>query len=236
MPSASPAPLLDEPTPDPQVAAADRALAEALAARLALGASASHDGEALALRALLAEAHDSRQASVIQAVWGRISAGAGAPVIAAEGVAQVWAADRYGQVRSAPGAPDALLAEAERGLRVMLPLDDPRAWWARLLARPALRIVAALPDDRYGLPQAGVVSNQPTGPTGEDRTFWVTDSALPDDRILAALNDSGLTGRRLTAAGGLKLFLLAGYVQAEDGRLATAPGRLQGVIGAASVF
>jgi hypothetical protein len=40
----------------------------------------------------------------------------------------------------------------------------------------------------------------------------------------------------LIAAGGLKLFMLAGYVQAEDGRLASAPGSLSGVIGAAPQF
>ena len=40
----------------------------------------------------------------------------------------------------------------------------------------------------------------------------------------------------LIAAGGLKLFMLAGYVQAEDGRLASAPGSLSGVIGAAPIF
>jgi hypothetical protein len=37
----------------------------------------------------------------------------------------------------------------------------------------------------------------------------------------------------LAEAGGLKLFVLAGYYQAEDERLARAPGRLSGVIGAA---
>ena len=37
-------------------------------------------------------------------------------------------------------------------------------------------------------------------------------------------------------SGGLKLFALAGYVQADDGRLGEAPGSLTGVIGAAPVF
>ena len=37
------------------------------------------------------------------------------------------------------------------------------------------------------------------------------------------------------AAGGLKLFTLAGFVQREDERLHQAPGELKGVIGAASM-
>jgi hypothetical protein len=37
----------------------------------------------------------------------------------------------------------------------------------------------------------------------------------------------------LVETGGLKLFMLAGYHQADDPRLARAPGRLSGVIGAA---
>ncbi|KDP93551.1 hypothetical protein ER13_17975, partial [Brevundimonas sp. EAKA] len=72
--------------------------------------------------------------------------------------------------------------------------------------------------------------------SGDDRSFWVTDSGLSDARIVEALGEAGLAAEPLAAAGGLKLFLLAGYVQAEDGRLSAAPGRLTGVIGAAPVF
>ena len=39
--------------------------------------------------------------------------------------------------------------------------------------------------------------------------------------------------RLLVETGGLKLFVLAGYYMADDERLARAPGRLSGVIGAA---
>ena len=56
------------------------------------------------------------------------------------------------------------------------------------------------------------------------------------DPDLAALAQAGLAAQPLTPGGGLKLFLLAGYVQAEDGRLDGAPGDLTGVIGAAPVF
>ena len=37
----------------------------------------------------------------------------------------------------------------------------------------------------------------------------------------------------MAEAGGLKLFLLSGFYQAGDTRLARAPGKLSGVIGAA---
>ena len=115
-------------------------------------------------------------------------------------------------------------------------LTPASAWWGRLLAEPALRVVAALPDHGAGLPRALLVQRAEPGPTGDDRTFWATDSGLPEARIVAALGDLGLAATPLPAAGGLKLFALAGYVQAEDGRLASAPGDLNGVIGAAPLF
>ena len=37
----------------------------------------------------------------------------------------------------------------------------------------------------------------------------------------------------MAEAGGLKLFALAGFYQRDDARLARAPGKLSGVIGAA---
>jgi hypothetical protein len=64
----------------------------------------------------------------------------------------------------------------------------------------------------------------------------VTDSALSAGRIVSALGKAGLAASPLIEAGGLKLFALAGYVQARDGRLSDAPGSLHGVIGAAPVF
>ncbi len=99
-----------------------------------------------------------------------------------------------------------------------------------------LKVVAALPDDAAGLPRALLVSTEAPGPTGDDRTFWVTDSPVSDARIVAALGDAGLIAALLAAGGGLKLFVLTGYVQAEDGRLTNAPGQMSGVIGAAPVY
>ena len=81
-----------------------------------------------------------------------------------------------------------------------------------------------------------MVATAPTGPTGEDRTFWVTDSSLSDARIVEALSGCGFVAHPLAAAGGLKLFMLAGYVQVEDGRLSGAPGSLSGIIGSAPLF
>jgi hypothetical protein len=115
-------------------------------------------------------------------------------------------------------------------------LTPDRAWWGRLLAEPTLRVVGALPDDRRGLPRALMIQRASPGPTGDDRTFWATDSQTSDARIIGTLGAAGLAADLLIAAGGLKLFMLAGYVQAEDGRLASAPGSLSGVIGAAPLF
>jgi hypothetical protein len=115
-------------------------------------------------------------------------------------------------------------------------LTPAKVWWGRLLADPELRVVGALPDDRNGLPRALMVQKTPPGPTGDDRTLWITDSQAPDARIVETMSTSGLAAMPLIAAGGLKLFMLAGYVQPEDGRLASAPGALSGVIGAAPLF
>ena len=133
--------------------------------------------------------------------------------------------------------PEEAIAGARELGGVGVALLEPGAnWWGRLLARPDLRIVAALPDDRQGRPRALMVSGQTPGPTGDDRSFWVTDAAWPDSRIVETLSQAGLAAEPLAARGGLKLFTLAGYVQADDGRLKSAPGRLNGVIGAAPIF
>ena len=105
-----------------------------------------------------------------------------------------------------------------------------------MLFRSELKIAGALPDDARARPQAFLVTREGSGPTGEDRTFWVTDSGWSDTKIVEAMGEAGLIADPLAAAGGLKLFALAGYVQAEDGRLTNAPGRLTGVIGAAPIF
>jgi hypothetical protein len=70
-------------------------------------------------------------------------------------------------------------------------------------------------------------------PTGDDRTFWVTDAAQPGSAIEEALSRDGVAATLLVSTGGLKLFVLSGFYRADDPRLARAPGSLSGVIGAA---
>ena len=231
--------MLTEPTLDAARQALDQSLIEALNAaiahRLATADIPSPDADALMLRELLGRAADYRQRSILKALHGRMAALNGPAMVACGPEAGVLTADRYGALRSIETS-DAALAEAGRGVRAVIDIASSRPWWGRLLARPELRVIGALDDDRNGLPRALMISTETSGPTGDDRSFWVTDSTLADARIGEALAAVGLAGHPLTATGGLKLFMLAGYVQAEDGRLDQAPGSLKGVIGAAPVF
>lgn len=226
--------LLDEPETNEALLALDRALIEAVKARVAAGPRDRADASAIALRGLLDGASPS-EAAAVKAVWGRLEVATGAAVVVCGGVAQALATDRYG-LGSRPMSADDALKAVEAGSRAVIDLTPDRPWWGRLLARPELKIVAALPDDRRGRPQAFVVSTDMSGPTGDDRSFWVTDSGWSEGKIVEALGEAGLVADPLAAAGGLKLFMLTGYVQAEDGRLKTAPGRLNGVIGAAPIY
>ena len=226
--------LLEAASPDEDLLGLDQAVAAAVRARVAAGMADRFDASVIVLRGLLADAGPA-EAAALKAVWGRIEVAAGPALTASGGMAQILAADRYG-LGIRPLSADAALKAVEGGGRALIDLSSDRPWWGRLLARPDLRIVAALPDDRGARPQAVLVSKAVSGPTGDDRSFWVTDSGLSDARIVEVLGEAGLAAEPLAAAGGLKLFLLAGYVQAEDGRLSAAPGRLTGVIGAAPVF
>ncbi len=126
----------------------------------------------------------------------------------------------------------ALDAAGTPGVAAVLPLEG--AWWGRLLARPRLRVFAAAwPEGGHGSPLALAAGAVPTDAGGDDRTFWVTDAAGPPARVEDALAEAGLVADLAAEAGGLMLFALAGYVQAHDPRLARAPGRLTGVVGAA---
>ena len=225
--------MLVEPSEDAARLALDRAVAQAVAARIAAGSRAGPDADAIALRALLADIPTSGRPAV-RALLGRIEAAIAAPLAVHGPLSEALAADRFGLSFSRAADPVAALKAARTG-RALIDLAA-GAWWGRLLAAPDLRIVAALPDDRDGRPHALLVAGSRPGPTGDDRTFWVTDSPASDARIIAALADTGLAASPLAAAGGLKLFVLAGYVQAEDPRLASAPGALNGVIGAAPLF
>ncbi|WP_438851631.1 hypothetical protein [Brevundimonas nasdae] len=226
--------LLDEPQPDEALLALDRAVVQAVCARVAAGPRDRVDAGAIALRELLAGVPPT-EAAALKAMWGRIEMANGPGLVTSGGLAQALATDRYG-FGARPMMADDVLKAVDRGVRGLLDLSFDRPWWGRLLARPEMRIVAALPDDRRGRPQAFLVSREQSGPTGDDRSFWVTDSGWSETKIVEALGQSGLIADPLAAAGGLKLFVLTGYVQPEDGRLSDAPGRLTGVIGAAPIF
>jgi hypothetical protein len=227
--------MLIEPEADAERLALDHAVAEAVQRRLAAGPRPTPDADAIALRALLTGLAPARIAAV-RAVLGRIDAATGAPLVVWGPASQTLGADRFGLTARSTAEPEQALAAVRDGSRALIDLTPGKAWWGRLLAEPALRVVAALPDDRHGLPRALMVQQARSGPTGDDRTFWATDSKAPDARIIETLGTAGLAASPLIAAGGLKLFMLAGYVQAEDGRLASAPGSLSGVIGAAPQF
>jgi hypothetical protein len=102
------------------------------------------------------------------------------------------------------------------------------------LAEPKLKVFAALPClAAWGPLSALAVAEVDVEPTGDDRTFWVTDATQSLAAIEEALSRDGVAATPLIEAGGLKLFMLSGFYQANDPRLARAPGRLSGVIGAA---
>ncbi|HEY8571717.1 chorismate mutase [Phenylobacterium sp.] len=131
--------------------------------------------------------------------------------------------------------PDEALAAARTpGGVAVCTLAPDSAWWGRLLAEPKLKVFAALPClAAWGPLSALAVAEVEVEPSGDDRTFWVTDAAQPAAKIMDALSRDGVAATLLAETGGLKLFVLAGYYMADDERLTRAPGRLSGVIGAA---
>jgi chorismate mutase len=147
------------------------------------------------------------------------------------------ARERFGDappIRRANTAEEAIVAARPPGAVAVLPLEPNSAWWGRLLAEPKVRIFSALPElSTDGATGAFAIGDVSVEPTGGDETYWVTDAPQSVTAIEQALGQDGLAARPLAEAGGLKLFGLLGYVQAHDERLARAPGRLTGVIGAA---
>jgi chorismate mutase len=129
---------------------------------------------------------------------------------------------------------DALAAARTLGGVAVCALTPDNAWWGRLLAEPKLKVFTLLPClAAWGPLAALAVAEVPVEPTGDDRTFWVTDARQPNLVIEEALSRDGVAATFMLEAGGLKLFVLSGFYQSDDPRLARAPGRLSGVIGAA---
>lgn len=196
----------------------------------------SGDGEATAdlRRTLTALPRDQKVA--IMAVLGRLDRTASGPLQVHGGLSALLAADRFGLGFERVAKAEDGLKQAAGGARVLMDLAGVTAWWGRLLALPEVRVIGALPDDAARLPQALMIGRSHPEPTGDDRTFWVTDSPLPEARLVEILGLNGLAAAPLIATGGLKLMMIAGYVQADDGRLDGLPGTLTGVIGAAPTF
>jgi chorismate mutase len=171
----------------------------------------------------------NRQGPFHVAMWGGRS---GAPRITE------LARQRFGQsvyMRSVD-RPELLLSEAKTlgGVGVGLLTND-SAWWARLLVEPKLCAFAVLPClSSWGPPEAIAVAEVDMEPSGPgDETLWVTDATEQSWEIEIALSADGVAARLLAEANGLKLFSLSGFFMKDDERLARAPGRLTGVIGAA---
>lgn len=132
--------------------------------------------------------------------------------------------------------PAAVIAQARQvtGSVGVLALTHDNAWWGRLLAEPKVKVFAALPClAAWGPMGALAVADVAVEPTGNDRTFWVTDAPGPGPAIEEHLSRDGVAATLLAEHGGLKLFVLSGFYQPGDERLARAPGQLSGVIGAA---
>lgn len=242
-----------EPEDDPDLPGYDPARAQALMTALAAGAAEGvrpsapdaldpvHRGRELQRLLTLGGALPARttaavwrelegarlhRAGVLRvAVWG----GRDPETVASHARRRFGAAPRLAAARTPEQALDA--AAGAPGIVAVLPLEG--AWWGRLLARPTLRVFAAAwPELTPGPPLALAVAAVELDATGDDRTFWVTDAGGPAERVEAQLGAAGFAADLAAEAGGLRLFTLAGFVQADDPRLAAAPGRLTGVIGA----
>ena len=128
----------------------------------------------------------------------------------------------------------ALAAARTTGGVGVLALGGDAPWWGRILAEPRIRVFCALPCLKAWGPLAALaVADVAIEPSGSDDTYWVTDATQPAETIVSALASDGVAACLVQAAGGLKLFKLAGFFQPDDARLKRAPGRLTGVIGAA---
>lgn len=150
-----------------------------------------------------------------------------------------WSRERFG---AAPG--EAGLAEP---VQVIAAARDPRhigilsldaragAWWARLLAEPTVRVICALPERTPERPKGFAIAALKPEPTGDDVSYWATDSRLSETALTELLGQRGLAAEWLCSTGGMKLFGLSGFVQENDSRLDPkadkALGSLSGVIG-----
>lgn len=181
-----------------------------------------------------ARAHPDLPPGLIAAVLREIESAARPVMVSAHGPGtEAYARGRFGYRARVATVADAraAVASARAGARAVVAIEGRDPWWARLLAEPALSVID---DDISGdalRPGLFVVARQWSEPSGEDRTWWITDASSPA-AVVDALSALGLAARFALAVGGMGLFQISGYVQRTDDRLAQAPGRLSGVIGA----
>ena len=181
-----------------------------------------------------AAAHPDLPPGLIAAVLREIESAARPVMVSAHGPGtEAFSRGRFGYRARVAQVADARAAivSARAGARAVVAVDHRDPWWARLLAEPQLSVID---DDVSGdalRPTLFVVARQWNEPSGDDRTWWITDAASPS-AVEAALSELGFAARYALAVGGMGLFQIAGYVQRDDERLARAPGRLSGVIGA----
>ncbi len=202
--------------------------------------------EAMLLRKLLAAPRSGASASLIVRIWreliGESLSVQGPFHIAVWGGKDPVRINELARYRFGAAPPFSVAAKPEDAIAVarttwgvgVCALTPDNAWWGRLLAEPKLKVFAALPCLTAWGPLAGLAFGEvDVEPTGDDRTFWVTDATQSAASIEEALSRDGVAATPLIEAGGLKLFVLSGFYQVNDPRLARAPGRLSGVIGAA---
>jgi chorismate mutase len=129
---------------------------------------------------------------------------------------------------------EALAVAREPGGVAVLALEPGDRWWGALLARPDLKVFAALPDlHSQGAVCGFAVAQIEVEPSGYDETYFVTDAIGTPAAVETRFGELGFAVRTLYHVQGLRLMGISGFVQADDPRLRDAPGRLNGVIGAA---
>ena len=204
------------------------------------------DREAMLIRKLLNMPRQAASDGVVVRIWRelisenlRIQGGLHLNLSSADHSQEVlvWARERFGFAPSFThlNGPQDVIAAARDPRHIGVLSLDPRggAWWARLLVEPRVRIIAALPEQSTGRPHGVAIAALTPEPTGDDITFFVSDSSDHENRIIETLGRLGFAAEWLCSAQGLKLFGLAGYVQENDLRLGGALGSLSGIIGAA---
>ncbi|MFT4090756.1 MAG: chorismate mutase [Asticcacaulis sp.] len=226
-----------------------RSIAEAKA-REAAGNDVSllrPDREALLLRKLLNAPRKSVSDAAVVALWreliseslriqGEDRGGLHLNFWAKDNAANLtnWARARFGVAPSQSfmsEATDVITAARHPAHIGIISLDVKSGpWWARLLAEPKVRIICALPEMDQNHPRAVAIAPIAPEPTGNDISFFVTDSAKSETAIIETLSHQGLAADWLMTTGGMKLFALIGFVQEHDSRIKDFTG-LSGIIG-----